>query len=124
MTKLFTSFAFILGLPVLAFAAARPNVLIVITDDQGYGDLGFHGNPVLKTPNLDAFAKSSVRMTNFYVCPVCSPTRSSLLTGRYNYRTGVVDTFIGRSMMHSDETTLAELLRTPSIAPDCLANGI
>ena len=111
MTKLFTSFAFILGLPVLAFAAARPNVLIVITDDQGYGDLGFHGNPVLKTPNLDAFAKSSVRMTNFYVCPVCSPTRSSLLTGRYNYRTGVVDTFIGRSMMHSDETTLAELLR-------------
>jgi arylsulfatase A-like enzyme len=92
-------------------AAARPNVLIVITDDQGYGDLSCHGNPVLKTPNLDAFAKSSVQMTHFYVSPVCSPTRSSLLTGRYNYRTGVVDTFVGRSMMHSDEVTLAELLR-------------
>jgi arylsulfatase/arylsulfatase A len=94
-----------------AFAADRPNVLIVISDDQGYGDLGFHGNPVLKTPNLDAFAKSSVQMTHFHVCPVCSPTRSSLMTGRYNYRTGVVDTFIGRSMMHADEVTIAEVLR-------------
>lgn len=91
-------------------AADRPNVLVVITDDQGFGDLGYHGNPVLKTPNIDAFAKASVRMTQFYVCPVCSPTRSSLMTGRYNYRTGVVDTFIGRSMMHPDEVTLAEVL--------------
>ena len=91
--------------------ATRPNVLVVITDDQGYGDLGCHGNPVLKTPNLDAFAKDSVQLTHFYVSPVCSPTRSSLLTGRYNYRTGVVDTFLGRSMMHPDEVTLAEMLR-------------
>lgn len=99
----------ILALPLEA-APKRPNVLIVIADDQGYGDLGFHGNPVLKTPNIDAFAKESVRLANFYVSPVCSPTRSSLLTGRYNYRTGVVDTFIGRSMMHTDEVTLAEVL--------------
>lgn len=91
--------------------AARPNVLVVITDDQGYGDLSWHGNPVLKTPNIDAFAKSGVRLTHFYVSPVCSPTRSSLLTGRYTYRTGVVDTYIGRSMMHADEVTLAEALR-------------
>ena len=90
---------------------ARPNVLIVITDDQGYGDLGCHGNPILKTPSIDAFAKESVQLTHFYVSPVCSPTRSSLLTGRYNYRTGVVDTFVGRSMMHPDEVTLAEMLR-------------
>src|SRR5688572_6719282 len=81
----------------------KPNVILIITDDQGHGDLGYHGNPVIKTPNLDKFAKQSVRMKNFFVSPVCSPTRASLMTGRYNYRTGVVDTFVGRSLMHTDE---------------------
>src|SRR5215471_18259027 len=90
----------------------KPNVILIITDDQGHGDLGFHGNPIIKTPNLDKFAKQSLRMKNFYVSPVCSPTRSSLMTGRYNYRTGVVDTFVGRSLMHADEVTLAEILRS------------
>ena len=66
-----------------------PNVLLIITDDQGYGDLGFHGNTVLQTPVLDALAEESVRFSNFYVSPVCAPTRSSLLTGRYSLRTGV-----------------------------------
>ena len=89
----------------------RPNVLLIITDDQGFGDLGCNGNPVIRTPNLDALAKESVRLTNFYVSPVCSPTRASLLTGRYNYRTGVIDTYLGRSLMHADEATLAEMLR-------------
>ncbi|HXT59158.1 MAG TPA: arylsulfatase [Pirellulales bacterium] len=89
---------------------ARPNVILVMTDDQGYGDLGAHGNPKIKTPNLDRFARQSVEFSQFYVCPVCSPTRSSLLTGRYNYRTGVVDTFVGRSLMFADEVTLAEML--------------
>ncbi len=88
----------------------RPNVLLIITDDQGYGDLGFHGNPRIRTPNLDRFARESVRLKTFCVSPVCSPTRASLLTGRYNYRTGVVDTYLGRSLMHPDETTLAEVL--------------
>jgi arylsulfatase A-like enzyme len=90
--------------------AAPPNILVVITDDQGYGDLGAHGNPVLKTPHLDAFTKESVRLKRFHVSPVCSPTRSSLLTGLWNYRTGVVDTFIGRSMMRPGVPTLAEHL--------------
>lgn len=106
--------AIILAGPTFAFAqgkAKKPNVLIVITDDQGHGDLGLHGNPVIKTPNLDKFARQSVRMKNFYVSPVCSPTRSSLMTGRYNYRTGVVDTFQGRSMMHPDEITIAAILK-------------
>jgi len=94
----------------IAQGAAPPNVLIVITDDQGYGDLGAHGNPVIKTPKLDDFTKQSVWLKNFYVCPVCSPTRSSLLTGQYNYRTGVVDTFIGRSLMRPDVKTLPEYL--------------
>ena len=88
----------------------HPNVLLVITDDQGYGDLGFHGNPRIRTPNLDRLARQSTRLASFYVSPVCSPTRSSLMTGRYNYRTGVVDTFLGRSLMHPDEVTLAEML--------------
>ncbi|MFH1268166.1 MAG: arylsulfatase, partial [Planctomycetota bacterium] len=88
-----------------------PNVILVLTDDQGYGDLGVHGNPVIRTPNLDRFAGESVEVESFYVCPVCAPTRASLMTGRYNYRTGVTDTFLGRAMMHSDEVTLAEMLR-------------
>ena len=66
----------------------KPNVIIIITDDQGYGDLGFTGNPHVKTPNLDAFAKESIRFNNFYVSPVCAPTRASLMTGRYSLRTG------------------------------------
>lgn len=81
-----------------------------MTDDQGYGDFGFTGNPDIRTPNLDAMASRSAQMTNFYVSPVCAPTRASLLTGRYNYRTGVVDTWLGRAMMHPDEVTIAELL--------------
>ncbi|MFI5460871.1 MAG: arylsulfatase [Isosphaerales bacterium] len=88
----------------------RPNILLIMTDDQGYGDLGAHGNPKIKTPHIDQFTTESVRLKNFYVSPVCSPTRASLLTGRYNFRTGVVDTYLGRSMMHPDEVTLAEVL--------------
>ena len=93
-----------------ATGARQPNVVLIITDDQGYGDLGIHGNPKIHTPHIDRLARQSVRFRSFYVSPVCSPTRASLLTGRYNYRTGVVDTFLGRSLMHVDEVTLAEML--------------
>jgi arylsulfatase A-like enzyme len=86
-------------------------VIVIITDDQGYGDLGIHGNAKVRTPHLDHLALKGVRFRQFYVSPVCSPTRASLLTGRYNYRTGVVDTFLGRSLMNPDEVTLAERLR-------------
>lgn len=97
--------------PQISAGAAdrRPNVVIVITDDQGYGDLGVHGNRWLKTPHFDRFAAQSVELANFHVSPVCSPTRASLMTGRYNYRTGVVDTFLGRSLMFAHEVTLAEM---------------
>lgn len=87
-----------------------PNIVLIITDDQGYGDLRVHGNPNLDTPNIDRLAREGVQFQSFYVSPVCAPTRASLLTGRYNYRTGVVDTFLGRALMHPDETTLAEAL--------------
>jgi arylsulfatase A-like enzyme len=95
--------------PLSAFGAP-PNVIVVITDDQGYGDLGAHGNPVLKTPQLDAFAKQSAWLKNFYVSPVCAPTRAALMSGQYNYRTGVTDTFIGRALMRPDVKILPELL--------------
>jgi arylsulfatase/arylsulfatase A len=86
-------------------------VILIITDDQGYGDFGFTGNPVIRTPHLDAMARRSARMTTFYVSPVCAPTRASLMTGRYNYRTRAIDTFVGRAMMEPAEVTLAEILR-------------
>jgi arylsulfatase A-like enzyme len=92
-----------------AHAGRRPNVILVITDDQGFGDLSLHGNSNLKTPHMDGIATAGVQFTQFQVSPVCSPTRSSLLTGRYNYRTGVVDTYLGRSLMYPDEATVAEL---------------
>jgi arylsulfatase A-like enzyme len=88
----------------------RPNVILVMTDDQGYGDLGATGNNLIRTPNIDAMAHRSGSMENFYVCPVCAPTRACLMTGRYNYRTRVVDTWIGRAMMEPEETTIAEIL--------------
>ena len=76
----------------------RPNVILVMTDDQGYGDLGVKGNPLIKTPHLDALARASAEILNFYVSPVCAPTRACLMTGRYNYRTRCIDTYRGRAM--------------------------
>ncbi|MGO8745176.1 MAG: arylsulfatase [Thermoguttaceae bacterium] len=87
-----------------------PNIVILLTDDQGFGELGATGNPLIRTPHIDRLAAQGVSLTNFHVMPVCSPTRACLMTGRYNYRTGVTDTYLGRSLMHSDETTLAEML--------------
>jgi len=113
-SKTFATFLLlVVALSLKASAATNlyPNVVLIMTDDQGYGDLGHHGNPVLNTPNLDAFANEASTFRQFYVSPVCSPTRSSLMTGRYNYRTGVVDTWLGRSMMFENETTLAEIMR-------------
>ena len=87
-----------------------PNIILIMTDDQGWAQVGFRGNDVIQTPNLDRLASESINLTRFYVSPVCAPTRASLMTGRYNYRTGVVDTYIGRALMHSDEVTVAEML--------------
>jgi hypothetical protein len=94
----------------------RPNVILIITDDQGYGDFGATGNPVIRTPNLDALARDSAQMTSFYVSPVCAPTRACLMTGRYNYRTRAIDTYVGRAMMEPREVTVAELLRANGYA--------
>ena len=77
------------ALTIGTFAADRPNVVLVITDDQGYGDLSCHGNPILKTPHLDALHKEAIRLTDYHVSPTCSPTRAALLTGHWTNRTGV-----------------------------------
>jgi len=87
----------------------RPNVVLVMTDDQGYGDLGCHGNDVIVTPNLDKLHARSVRLTDFHVDPTCSPTRSALLTGHYSTRTGVWHTIMGRSLLGKHETTVADI---------------
>lgn len=90
--------------------ARPPNIVVVITDDQGYGDLACHGNTALRTPHLDRFHAESTRFTDFHVDPLCAPTRAALLTGRFAYRTGVTAAFAGRSILRRDETTLAEVL--------------
>lgn len=95
----------------LAIANERPNVILMMTDDQGIGDFGINGNTLIETPNIDAMAAKSGSLTTFYVSPVCSPTRASLMTGRYNQRTRCIDTWLGRSMMEPDEFTLAEALK-------------
>jgi len=89
----------------------RPNVILIITDDQGFGDVGFHGNTALNTPHLDRLASQSAEFTNFYVQPLCTPTRAALLTGRYPERTGAVEVNFGRSIIRETETTIAENLK-------------
>jgi len=88
---------------------SQPNVILVMTDDQGYGDLGCHGNDVIVTPNLDELYGQSIRLTDFHVDPTCSPTRSALMTGHYSSRTGVWHTIMGRSLLGRDEVTIADV---------------
>ncbi len=87
----------------------KPNVILVITDDQGYGDIGAHGNTVIKTPNIDSFYDESYHLTDFHVGPTCAPTRSALMTGRYANSTGVWHTVGGWSLLREEEKTLADM---------------
>ncbi len=91
--------------------SGRPNIIVILTDDQGYGDAGIHGNDAIRTPHLDRFAREGIEMTRFYVSPVCAPTRASLMTGRYYYRSGVIHTSRGGAKMHGGEATVAERLQ-------------
>ena len=87
--------------------ADRPNVVFVITDDQGYGELGCHGNPVIQTPYMDALHGVSFRLTNYHVGPTCAPTRAGIMTGHYHNSTGVWHTIGGRSLLRKDEWSIA-----------------
>jgi len=95
-----------------ASQSRKPNVILILTDDQGYGDVGRHGNPILKTPNLDRLHDESVRFTDFHVSPTCAPTRSALLSGRHEFKNGVTHTILERERMTLKTTTLAEALKT------------
>lgn len=88
-----------------------PNVVLIVSDDQGWGDLSIHRNENIRTPNIDSLAFEGASFTNFYVSPVCSPTRAEILTGRYHPRSGVYGTSAGGERMDLDETTLAQMFK-------------
>jgi len=94
-----------------SISESDPNIILIMTDDQGFGDIAYHGNPDIHTPVLDKMARNSIRFTNFYVSPVSAPTRSSLMTGRYSLRTGVHDTYNGGATMSTEEVTIAEFFK-------------
>jgi len=97
----------------LSYAAEetrKPNIVLVITDDQGYGDLACHGNSIIKIPNLDRLHDESIRFANFHVSTTCAPSRGALMTGRHTNRLNVFHTITGRSMLWEDERLLPQIL--------------
>jgi len=97
-------------------AGKRPNIILIMTDDQGYGDLACHGNPIIKTPNLDRLHAEGVRFTDFHVSPTCAPTRCSLMTGRHEFKSGVTHTIAERERMSLKATTIVQLLKAAGYA--------
>lgn len=102
--------------PIFAFGCTKttprqPNVILIMTDDQGYGDMSCNGHPKLKTPNLDRLYNEGIHFTDFHVSPYCSPTRASLMTGRDFRRVGVWHTYGGRDWLNEDETTIADIFK-------------
>ncbi len=100
-------------------AAERPNVLLIMTDDQGWGDVRSHGNQQIDTPTIDRFAASGTRFDRFFVCPMCGPTRASLLTGRWNLRSGASWVSHGKEIMRLDEVTIGDALAGAGYATGC-----
>lgn len=100
------------GAPLLSAAAPKtPNIVLVLTDDQGYGDLSCHGNPILRTPNIDRLHSESVRFTDFHASPTCAPTRTALMTGRHEFKSGVTHTVFERERMSLRSVTIAQVLQ-------------
>jgi arylsulfatase A-like enzyme len=100
--------------------ATKPNILFILTDDQGFGDVGRHGNPILKTPNLDRLYDQSVRFTDFCVSSSCSPTRASLMSGMFNLRVGVTHTIAPRCRMDPKVTILPQVLKSAGYVTACI----
>ena len=99
--------------------ATRPNVVLILSDDQGYGDLGVYGNPAVRTPHLDALARQGVRLDQHYSgAPLCAPARAALLTGRYHQRTGALSVESNRGMdrIAPREATVADLFKAAGYA--------
>ncbi len=101
-----------LVLGVTLFTTPPKNIILVMPDDQGYGDLSCHGNPILKTPNIDKLYSQSVRFTDFHVSPTCAPTRSALMTGRHEFKNGVTHTIFERERLTQKAITLPQVLKT------------
>ena len=95
-----------------ARSADKPNILFILTDDQGWWDLGMRGNKDIDTPHLDGLSRDSVDFTRFYAAPVCAPTRAGLMTGRYCFRTGLYNTRFGGDTLGINEITIARMLQT------------
>ncbi len=104
--------SFLLVVLRTALAHGGPNIILMVTDDQGYGDVSAHGNPILKTPHLDRLHREGVRFTDFHVSPTCSPTRSALMTGRHEFKNGVTHTILERERLTLSATTIAQILKT------------
>jgi arylsulfatase len=107
---LLTNVSLVLGSEQLG--SKQPNIVFLLTDDQGFGDLSCHGNPILKTPNLDRLHDEGVRFLDFHVSPTCSPTRSALMTGRHEFRNGVTHTILERERLTLGATTVAQVLQS------------
>lgn len=103
-------FAVLVLCALSARAADQPNIILVITDDQGYGDLACHGNPILKTPNIDEFYKQSLRLTDYHVSPTCAPTRGAIMCGQPTDKAGPWHTINGRNYLRKEKVTLPETL--------------
>ncbi len=116
MRRFLTSLICLGSLATSIQAAKQPNVLVFLSDDQGCGDLSISGNPDIQTPHIDSIAKDGVSFTQFYVSPVCSPTRAEFLTGRHHVRTGVYSTSNGGERMNADETTIADFFKKAGYA--------
>ncbi len=110
MNKIFLLFCILLVCTSI-LAKQKPNIVLILTDDQGWGDLSINGNSNISTPNIDKLAKAGVTFERFFVCPVCSPTRAELLTGRYHVRGGVYSTSAGGERLDLDEITIAEIFK-------------
>src|ERR1051325_5410422 len=108
--------AAIAALPALAAAAAKPNVVLVVTDDQGYGDFSCLGNPVLKTPNLDRLHDQSIRLTDFHVSPMCTPTRGQIMSGRDALANGAMNVSSGRAILRQGIPTMADVFAASGYA--------
>src|SRR5581483_2703256 len=95
---------------------SMPNIVVILSDDQGWGDLSVHGNTNLSTPHIDSLARDGAIFDRFFVCPVCSPTRAEFLTGRYHPRGNIWSTSSGGERLDLDETTIADVFRAAGYA--------
>lgn len=113
---IFTTLSFLLTIVAWSHAAKKPNVVVFLADDQGWGDLSFHGNQNLATPNLDAIAQQGASFDWYYVCSLCAPTRAEFLTGRFHARGGVRGVSTGQERLNVDEQTFVEAFRDAGYA--------